>query len=220
MKYAVMGTGEVGQQIATKLVALGHEVRLGSRSPSHASAVAWAGASGERAGYGTFDEVAAWGERVFLCVSGQGAVAALEAAAANLQGKLVLDLTNPLDFSQGFPPSLFVSNTDSLGERLQRAVPGARIVKTLNTLSNAIMVNPGRVGGGDHTIFVSGDDAGAKAEATALLGQEFGWRDIIDLGDITTARGAEAVLPLWVRLWGVLGTSDFQIKIVRGPQAS
>jgi len=126
-----------------------------------------------------------------------------------------VDIANPLDFSGGMPPTLFVSNTDSLGEQIQRAFPGVRVVKSLNTLNANLMVNPGLVGGGDHTIFVSGNDAAAKAEVARLLAEWFGWRDIIDLGDITTARGAEAVLPVWIRLMTVFGHANFQFKIVR-----
>jgi predicted dinucleotide-binding enzyme len=148
----------------------------------------------------------------------QGAVSidALKAAGEkNLEGKVLLDLANPLDFSKGMPPSLTVCNTDSLGEQIQRAFPRTKVVKTLNTMTALLMVDPARVGGGNHHVFVSGNDAGAKARVSGLLRQWFGWREVIDVGDITTARGTEMLLPIWVRLWGALGTPFFNFKIVR-----
>jgi predicted dinucleotide-binding enzyme len=135
------------------------------------------------------------------------------AGADNLAGKVVLDISNPLDFSAGFPPSLFVKDTDSLGEQLQRAFPEARIVKSLNTLTAALMVEP-KLLGESTTVFVSGDDADAKATVTALL-TSFGHDDVIDLGGIETARGTEMLLPLWLRTMGALGTGMFNIKVVR-----
>ena len=125
-----------------------------------------------------------------------------------------MDVANPLDFSQGFPPSLNPVNTDSLGEQIQRAFPEAKVVKTLNTMTNSVMVDPGRVAGGDHTVFVSGNDAGAKAEVTEILAA-LGHTDVLDLGDITTARGAEMIMPLWLRVWGALGTGEFNFKVAR-----
>ena len=127
---------------------------------------------------------------------------------------MLIDVANPLDFSQGFPPSLNPVNTDSLGEQIQRAFPEARVVKTLNTMNASVMVDPASVAGGDHSVFVSGNDADAKGIVSGLL-KDFGHRDIIDLGDITTARGAEMVLPIWVRIWGALGTGAFNFKIAR-----
>ena len=127
----------------------------------------------------------------------------------------MLDISNPLDFSRGMPPSLSVCNTDSLGEQLQRAFPRLRVVKTLNTTNAMVMVNPGAVAGGDHSMFVCGNDADAKAKVKGWLGEWFGWRDVIDLGDITTSRGTEMLLPIWVRLWGALGTPMFNFKIAR-----
>lgn len=126
-----------------------------------------------------------------------------------------MDVSNPLDFSSGMPPSLSVCNTDSLGEQIQRAFPNARVVKTLNTINANVMVNPLLVAGGDHDVFVSGDDADARARVSELLKSWFGWRSVIELGDITTARGTEMMLPVWVRLWGALGTPMFNFKISR-----
>ena len=131
-------------------------------------------------------------------------------------GKVLLDVSNPLDFSHGMPPTLSVVNTDSLGEQIQRAYPETKVVKTLNTLSSKLMVNPGAVGGGDHNLFISGNDAAAKVQVLDVLAQ-FGWdrAKVIDLGDISTARGTEQLLPIWIRLWGALGTDAFNFKIVR-----
>ena len=213
MKYAVLGTGDVGKSIATKLIALGHEVKMGSRTSHHSGATEWAAAQGTRASQGSFAEAAAFGDVLVVAVQGAHALDALNSAGSAVNGKVVIDVSNPLDFSQGFPPSLLVSNTDSLGEQLQRAFPTAHVVKTLNTTSHLVMVNPALVPG-DSDVFVSGNDATAKLQVVALL-KSFGWKAPIDLGDITTARGTEMMLPVWVRLYGVLGQPIFNFKIVR-----
>lgn len=215
MKIGVFGTGMVGNTIASKLVALGHEVRMGSRTANNEKAVAWAKEAGARASTGTFEDAAAFGEILFNCTQGAGSIPALEAAgAANLRGKILVDISNPLDFGKGMPPTLFVSNDDSLGERIQRAFPELKVVKTLNTINCEIMVNPARLGG-DSDVFMSGNDKEAKQRVAEILRGWFGWKNVIDLGDITTARGTESYLPLWIRLWGALGTPDFNIRIVR-----
>ncbi len=216
MKIAVLGTGIVGQTIADKLVSIGHDVRLGARQATNEKAAAWARAAGARGSHGSFADAASFGELLFNCTQGAASLTALEAAGAtNLRGKILIDVANPLDFSKGMPPSLFVSNTDSLGEQLQRAFPELKVVKTLNTISCKVMVDPGKLGGGDHHVFVSGNDSGAKSRVTEVLRGWFGWKNVLDLGDITTARGTEAYLALWVRAFGVLGTADFNVKIVR-----
>ena len=215
-KIAVLGTGMVGQTIASKLVALGHDVKMGSRDAKNEKAAEWAKKAGAKASHGTFADAAAFGEMLFNCTSGHGAVDAMRAAGAqNLDGKLVIDISNPLDFSKGMPPFLFTGSTDSLGEQIQREFPKALVVKTLNTVNCEIMVNPAKVAGGDHFVFMSGNDAGAKGRAAEILKGWFGWKNVLDLGDITTARGTEGYLPLWVRIYGALGTGDFNIKIVR-----
>lgn len=214
MKIGVLGTGMVGETIGSKLVALGHEVKIGGRQPTNEKGEAWAKKAGDKASYGTFADAAAFGELVFNCTKGEGAVDAVKAAKAGLSGKILVDATNPLDFSGGFPPSLFVSGTDSLGERIQRELPDTKVVKTLNTVSCEVMVDAARVGG-DSDLFVSGNDAEAKATVSRFLREQFGWKNIVDLGDITTARGTEAYLLLWVRAWGALKTGDFNIKIVK-----
>jgi predicted dinucleotide-binding enzyme len=226
MKIAVLGTGTVGRTLSAALVKLGHEVTLGTRDPESTAARSVPGRTGGptfsewHAGHrdvalGTFAEAAGKGEVVVNATTGAGTLAALGAAgAARLRGKVIMDVANALDFSQGMPPVLNPVNTDSLGERIQRAFPDARVVKTLNTMNAGLMVDPRRLAGGDHSVFVSGDDPSAKAVVKELL-EALGHRDIIDLGDITTARGAEMVLPLWLRLYGALGTLDFNIKVVR-----
>ncbi len=212
MKHAVLGTGDVGRRIATKLASLDHQVTLGSRTADNPKAAAWAAQTG--GAHGTFQDAAAHADVVWNCVAGQHCLAALQqAGAANLSGKLLIDLSNPLDFSQGFPPSLSISGRDSLAETIQRAFPDARVVKTLNTMANPIMVEPGLLPE-PTAVFLSGDDADAKAQVRQIL-YSFGWDDPIDLGDLSTARGVESWLPLWVRLYGALGTGEFNLKLVR-----
>lgn len=216
MNIAVFGTGMVGTTIATKLIELGHEVMMGSRSADNEKAKAWLDkVASDKASAGTYADAAAFGERVFNCTAGVGSLEALNSAGAEaLRGKLLIDIANPLDFSQGMPPRLSVCNDSSLGEQIQAAFPETRVVKTLNTVNCEIMVDPSRVPG-SHSMFMSGDDADAKAEVANMLREWFGWSDIIDLGDISTARGTEMYLPLWVRMWGALETPDFNIQVVR-----
>lgn len=216
MNIAVLGTGAVGNAIATRLAGLGHHVVMGARAAGGEKALAWVASAGEDASEGSFADAAAAGDIVVNCTNGTASLDALRAAgAANLEGKVLIDVTNPLDFSGGFPPRLSVCNDDSLGEQIQRAFPGARVVKTLNTMNNAVMVDPGRVPG-DHVVFVCGEDAAAKAETTALL-VSFGWpaARIVDLGGIRAARGTEMWMPLWLSLMGVLGGADFNIAVAR-----
>jgi predicted dinucleotide-binding enzyme len=215
MKIAVLGTGIVGATIGNKLLALGHEVKMGSRTANHEKGLAWVQAGGARATLGTFAEAAAFGELAFNCTSGFGSIPALQAAAEGLKGKLVIDIANPLDFSKGFPPTLFSGNTDSLGEQAQSALPDSRVVKALNHVTCTLMVDAGRVAGGDHDGLICGNDAEAKAQVTKILKEWFGWQRVIDLGNIAQSRGTESYLPLWIRLYGALGTADFNIKIMR-----
>ena len=230
MKIGVFGTGVVGQVIAEKLDSLGHEVMLGTREAKQSLAregkdsygrpplKEWMGAHG-KVKLGTFAEAAAHGQLLVNATSGFGAMEALQLAGeANLNGKTMLDISNPLDFSKGFPPSLSVCNTDSLGEQLQRAFPQLNVVKGLNTLTSFLMVAPRNLPE-EHHIFLCGNDAGAKAEVRKLL-SSFGWADneMIDLGDITNARGTEQLLPIWVRLYGAFQNPMFNFKIVLAPK--
>ncbi len=226
MKIGVLGTGIVGQTIGAKLAELGHEVMIGTRDVTRTLARTDPDSYGNppfkvwyeqhpQVRLGTFAQVAEHGEIIFNATAGTASLEALTLSGkANLNAKIVIDIANPLDFSHGMPPSLFVSNTDSLGEQIQRAFPAVKIVKTLNTMTARLMVNPGQLADGDHHVFVSGNDAEAKEQVCELL-RGFGWKEVIDLGDITTARGTEMVLPIWVRLWSVVQTPLFNFKIVR-----
>ena len=220
MRIGVFGTGMVGKAIATKLVGVGYEVCIGSRTADNEDATNWASEAGDAAAHGTFADAAAFGELLFNCTGGMVSLAALEAAGDdNIGDKVVIDVSNPLDFSHGMPPSLAVGNTDSVAEQLQRRFPRARVVKSLNTMNFAVMVDPAAVPG-YHNVFVSGDDAGAKATVTDLLGQ-FGWpkESVIDLGDIKSARGAEALVLFWVFLRGALGDNQFNLGVVPPPSS-
>jgi predicted dinucleotide-binding enzyme len=213
MTFAVLGTGSVGRAIASKLVSLGHDTWMGSRTADHEGAAAWSEDAGPLAQHGTFHDAASRAEVVVLAVAGQHALSVVEAAGDALHGKVLLDLTNPLDFSKGFPPRLSVGNDDSLGEQIQRAVPQARVVKTLNTLANELMVAPEALPEPTE-VFVAGDDDEAKRVAAGVL-RSFGHGDPIDLGGIDASRGLEAWLLLWTRLYGTLGTGRFNLKLVR-----
>jgi predicted dinucleotide-binding enzyme len=226
MKIAVLGTGMVGRSLAGAFSALGHDAEIGTRDPDATSARTgpdmmgappfseWHAAN-RHIPLTTFAGAAGAAELVVNATNGAGALEALgSAGAARLAGKVLMDVSNPLDFSQGMPPVLNPVNTDSLAERIQRAFPGALVVKTLNTMNAGLMVDPRRLADGDHSVFLSGDDPDAKSVVKGLL-EELGHRDVIDLGDITTARGAEMLLPLWLRLYAALGTPDFNIKVVR-----
>jgi 8-hydroxy-5-deazaflavin:NADPH oxidoreductase len=213
----VLGTGGAGRTIAARLDELGHGVTIGTRDPAATSqreeyaawAAAWPGVA-----LATFEDAAAGAEMVFLVTSGDAALGALDLAGpGNLDRKVVVDVTNPLDFSAGFPPTLSVKDTDSLGEQLQRAHPEARLVKALNTMNSSVMVRPDSLSE-PTSAFVAGNDEAAKGIVTGLL-EDFGHTDVIDLGDISMARGTEMFLPLWVRLTGCLGTASFNIKVVR-----
>ncbi|WP_413249091.1 NADPH-dependent F420 reductase [Sinomonas flava] len=220
MKIAVLGTGMVGRALAGRLSELGHTVTIGTRNPDETLArtgddafAAWASAN-PRVGLAAFADAASAAELAINATSGGAALEVLALAGQeNLAGKVLVDIANPLDFSAGMPPTLFVKDTDSLGEQIQRAHPDALVVKTLNTLNASLMADPAKLGEAS-TVFVSGNDAAAKATVSGLLA-EMGHRDVIDLGGITTARGTEMLLPVWLRLWGALGTPEFNFKIVR-----
>jgi predicted dinucleotide-binding enzyme len=216
MRIGVLGTGMVGTTIGAKLVALGHQVRLGSRSPGGGRAAAWVAQAGDGASEGSLATAAAFGEAVINCTPGTGSLEALRAAGSrNLADKLLIDVANPLERSGDSQLRLAVSNDDSLGEQIQREFPRTRVVKALNTMNCAVMVNPGLVPG-DHVAFVCGEDRSAKAAATALLGQ-FGWPAdrVIDLGGISAARATESVIFLWSRIAKVVGSYDFNFEIAR-----
>jgi 8-hydroxy-5-deazaflavin:NADPH oxidoreductase len=227
MKIAMLGTGMVGRTLAGKLDELGHDVVIGTRDP--ASTLARTG-NDMRGGLSFTDwhrdhsavrlaslaDAATHGEIVVNATAGVASIAALEAVGADaLAGKVVMDVSNALDFSHGMPPTLAVANTDSIAEQIQRAYPAARVVKALNTVSAIVMTDPGHIPG-EHVVFIAGDDDEAKATVRGLLG-DFGWaaETIIDLGGVRLARGPEMYMPLWLSLWGALGTLDFNIAVHR-----
>jgi 8-hydroxy-5-deazaflavin:NADPH oxidoreductase len=216
MKIGVLGTGMVGDSLGTKLIQCGHEVKMGSRTATNEKAAAWVRKNGTRASQGTFSDSGSFGEIVFNCTHGAASLEVLKLAGANnLKNKILIDIANPLDFSKGMPPSLFVCNTDSLGEQLQRTFPETKVVKTLNTVNCNLMVNPALLDNSNHDMFIAGNDAEAKATVTKILREWFGWKSIIDLGDITNARATEMLLPIWVRLYGKFQSPKFNFKIVR-----
>jgi predicted dinucleotide-binding enzyme len=215
MRIGILGTGVVGKTLATKLAKLGNDVKMGSRKTGGEKAKAWVKGAGGKSSEGTFAEAAAHGEMVFNCTSGLASLEALSAAGArNLEGKTLVDVANPLDFSKGMPPTFITCNTDSLGEQIQRAFPTAHVVKSLNTVTAAMMVDPSIIPG-VHDMFVSGNDAKAKAQVINLLKTGFGWKEVIDLGDIAGARAQEMLLALWVRLYMKLQTPNVNVHVVR-----
>lgn len=216
MNIAVLGTGIVGATIGGKLAGLGHKVKMGSRQAGGDKAVEWTKKSGPNASQGSFSDAAAFGEIVFNCTSGSGALAALrQAGAANLKGKVIVDISNPLDFSKGMPPTLSVCNNDSLGEQIQREFPEAKVVKALNTMAAPLMINPAALANAEHDVFMCGNDAGAKSKVKEILIGWFGWKHVLDLGDLTAARGQEMWLPLWLRMYGTLQTPMFSVHVVK-----
>lgn len=217
MKIAVFGTGMVGDTIGSRLIELGHQVMMGSRTANNEKAQAFVAKHKSSASAGTFAEAAAFGEIIFNCTKGEVSIDVLRAAGNALDGKIIVDVANPLDFSNGMPPSLIpsLSNTNSLGEEMQKTFPKTHVVKTLNTMWCGLMVNPNLIGGGDHINYICGNDAGAKSKVIELL-KEFGWQEknILDLGDITNARGTEAVLPIWLRVWGATKNGAFNFRLI------
>lgn len=216
MKIGVLGTGMVGRAVASRLVELGHEVMMGTRDTANPRAGEWVASVGTARGarVGTFAEAAEHGALLVNATAGEGSVAALRSAgSAKLHGKVLVDIANPLDFSGGMPPKLSVANTDSLGEQIQREFPDVRVVKALNMVNADVMVHPERLPE-EHTAFVAGEDAEAKATVADLL-RSFGWRSILDLGGIVAARGMEMYLMLWLSLMGAQGTAAFNIRVIR-----
>jgi predicted dinucleotide-binding enzyme len=213
MRIAVIGTGVVGRTLAQGFQRAGHDVVVGTRDPDTTSGrEEWAGLE---VPLQPLAEVASDADLVVNATNGLASLAALgEVGTDHLAGKVLVDVSNPLDFSQGFPPTLSVKDTDSLAEQIQRAFPETRVVKALNTVTASVMVDPGSVGDGDTTIFAASDDAEARQVVVGLL-RDLGWSDIVEFEGLQNARGLEMWLPLWVRLMGVLGTAQFNLKLVR-----
>ena len=214
MRYGLLGTGTVGRVLAGRLVEVGHEVRMGSRTADNEAAAAWAAEAGPHASHGTFADAAEFGQTVMNCTGGSVSLDALAAAGAeNLAGKVLIDVSNPLTFETG-RLTLTVCNTDSVGEQIQRTFPEARVVKTLNTMANEVMIQPEQLPG-RHCVFMCGDDGEAKQLVAGLL-ESFGWprESIVDLGGIDAARGMEMYLVFWIELMQARGDRFFNINVV------
>ena len=223
MKIGIIGTGVVGQTLGSKLLAEGHDVALGTRDPNKlddkkmfgATLREWKSQTENRGKVVTFKEAAAHGELLINATSGLVSLEALKLAEADKVGpKVLLDVANELDASKGMPPRVLASQERCLAEKIQASFPNLKVVKSLNTINALVMVDPRSVGGGDHTVFVSGGDADAKGQVVALL-KSFGWTDVLDLGDLSTARGPEMYMAMWIRLWGATGSGHLNIKVVR-----
>lgn len=213
MKIGVLGSGAVGQTIGSRLVQLGHDVMMGSREPANPKAIAWAKNEGHHASFGTFANAASFAEIIFNCTLGSASLDALrQAGVENLEGKILIDTANPLDYSTEVW-TLTVCNNDSLGEQIQHAFPRTRVVKTLNTVNCNVMVDPGKLSAGSD-IFVSGNDIEAKAVVITILRDWFGWKSVIDLGDIATSRGVEMFTLLWQGLRHWTSSHRFNIKLI------
>ena len=213
MRIAVIGTGVVGRTLAQALQRTGHDVVVGTRDPDETSARdEWRGLDVPLQPLAT---AAGDADLVVNATNGGASLSALgEIGTDHLAGKVILDVSNPLDFSQGFPPTLSVKDTDSLAEQIQRAFPDSKVVKALNTVNASVMVDPGSLGDGDTTVFAASDDAEARGLVVGLL-RELGWIDIVEFDGLSNARGLEMWLPLWVRLMGSLGTPQFNLKLWR-----
>ena len=212
MKMGVLGSGMVAQGLSARLAELGHEVVIGTRDAEKLKG--WQ-SSNQKVLIGSFAKTAAHGEMVINATNGAASLNALSMAGEeNLVDKILVDVSNPLDFSNGFPPSLTVFGRDSLAEQIQRAFPLTKVVKTLNTVTARVMTHPLEVANGDHHVFISSNDVDSKTQVTDLL-RSFGWIHIFDLGDLSTARGTEAYLLLWVRLYGAMNTGMINVKIMK-----
>jgi hypothetical protein len=226
MKIGIIGSGGVAQTLGTKLIELGHDVVLGTRDPSKLDDkkmmagtlrewIAQTSKGDNKGKVATFKEAAAHGELLINATHGQASVEALKLADADkVGGKVLIDVANLLDFSKGAPPGALASQANCLAETIQAAFPNLKVVKSLNTIGAPVMVAPQALAGGEHTVFVSGNDAPAKAAVAELL-KSFGWKDVLDLGDISSARGPEMYMAMWIRLWGATGTGMINVKVVR-----
>ena len=226
MKIGIIGSGVVAQTLGAKLIELGHDVVLGTRDPAKLDEkknmagtlrewLAKVNKASKQGRVATFQEAAAHGDLLFNVTNGQASIEALKLAAADKVGtKVLIDTSNELDFSNGMPPGALASQSNCLGERIQAAFPNLKVVKSLNTIGAPVMVAPQALAGGEHTVFVSGNDTPAKA-ATAELLKSFGWKDVLDLGDISSARGPEMYMAMWLRLWSATGTGMINVKVVR-----
>lgn len=219
MNIGVLGTGAVGETIASALTEKEHNVRMGSRTANNKKAEAWVKRSNKHATQGDFNDAAAFGDLVFLCLNGGFALDAFRSIHSDsIENKILIDCTNPLDFAHGMPPRILngLGNDNSLGEEIQKALPHAFVVKALNTCTAKLMVDPRLINNGDHHLFVCGNDIDAKNKVKHFLVDNFGWRpeNLLDLGGIESARCTEAYVPLWVSMMQALGTPMINIKLV------
>jgi predicted dinucleotide-binding enzyme len=218
MNIGVLGTGTVGEAIASALIENKHHVRMGSRNASNEKAEAWVKKAGKNASQGTFDDAAAFGDLLFLCLNGVYALDAVKSIKSNnVKEKIVIDLTNPLDFSHGMPPTILDEyRMVSLGEKIQQELSMAYVVKTLNTVNYKLMVDATIVNNGDHHLFVCGNHADAKNKVKHFLVDNFNWKPhhFVDVGDIKSSRTVEAIVPFWVTVMQALQTPLFNFKIV------
>ena len=205
MKIAVLGSGMVGQAHANKLIGLGHDVAVGTRSP--------AGKEIDGLKPVSYKQAAAHGEIIIEAINGGAAVGALKEIKAQLKGKILIDISNALDFSSG-QVKITTANGPSLGEQIQAALPDTKVVKAFSTMNAAVQVAPKLLAGGDHNLFIAGDDTSAKEQVSKLVKQWYGWENILDLGGIKSARGMEMLMPFWLTVRGRLDTSNFNYKIV------
>lgn len=229
-KIGILGTGGVSQNLAAKFIKLNYEVMMGTRNVDEKMSSdakdrygnppfkVWYSAN-RNIKIGTFAETAGFGEIIINATKGSESVSTLKSLDLKLfKGKILIDVSNPLDFSFGMPPRLIpeLCNVNSLGEEVQKIFPAARVVKSFNTMSSDLMVNPGLINGGDHNIFICGNDTEAKGRVKEIL-ISFGWSEvnILDLGDITASRATEMYLPFWLRIAGALKSGAINLKIVK-----
>nr|AWI67042.1 dehydrogenase [Piromyces sp.] len=219
MKYGVLGTGGVAQTIAGKLIELGHEVMMGSRTATNENAVKWTKTHGDKAKCGTFADAAAFGERVFLTVQGIHSIEALKAAGVeNLKNKILIDLTNPYIYKDGhITLDSNYSGETCLGIEVQKFLPDTKVVKTLNFIGAMMMTDPEKKLSEPVTSFYCGNDTEAK-EAVKKILNDFGWSDTFDMGDISMSRYTEMLGAFWVPVYGQLGSMQWGFKLVRTPK--
>jgi 8-hydroxy-5-deazaflavin:NADPH oxidoreductase len=213
MRVGILGSGPVGQMLGKGFAEHGHVVLLGSRTPEKPELKKWKEETPGKVSTGSFAEAAAHGELLVLCCLGTAAEEVINLAGpAPFERKVLIDATNQLDFSKGMPPGMFLGVSDSLGERIQRKLPHARVVKCFNIVPNSVMIHPD-IGGSTPTMIIAGNDDAAKATVVGIL-REFGWPGAIDIGGIEGARWLEALVPLWVRVALKLGNFNVAFKVL------
>jgi 8-hydroxy-5-deazaflavin:NADPH oxidoreductase len=215
-RIGILGTGQVANTISNALIQLGYEVKMSSRTANNEKATGWAKSNGRMASNGTFTDAALFGQIIFNCTKGEHTLDVFNMAGiSNFNNKIIIDVSNPLDFSKGMPPTLIPSlaNTNSLGEEIQKLLPDAKVVKTLNIVNCEVMVRASKCGG-QATMFLAGNDSDAKKEVSNLLNQ-FGWDDLIDLGSIVHARSTEMMFPIWLSIYMATQNGYLAFKVIR-----